>query len=258
MCYDVHTKLEQQLNRAKHKGDEDWIAELLEKLKPYREDQPFWHVSGFTHPKLVVYTNLEPYKPILATWGLVPSWVKSKEQRLKLWNSTLIARGETMFEKPSFKESALTKRCIIPIQGFYEHHHKKGGTIPYFIRRYDKRTMNFAGLWNEWLDTETGEVLSSCSIITTKANPMMAKIHNNPKIPEPRMPVILADGMEDKWLAPLEDQLDRKYLEELIQPYPEEELEAYTVRKLKGNDAVGNTPEACEEYEYVDSEPELF
>ena len=97
-----------------------------------------------------------------------------------------------------------------------------------------------AGLWNEWTDPETGEILNTFSIVTTEGNPMMAEIHNNPKMAGPRMPVILPDGLEDAWLEPYRDELDQKQLEELLRPYPESELAAHTVGKLRGKDAVDN------------------
>jgi putative SOS response-associated peptidase YedK len=72
-----------------------------------------------------------PTEPIIATWGLVPTWSNDKQA---IWDKTLNARGETILEKPAFKESAATKRCIVFIEGFYEHRHKSGSSFPYFIQ----------------------------------------------------------------------------------------------------------------------------
>ena len=66
------------------------------------------------------------------------------------------------------------------------------------------------------------------------------------------MPVILPDELEDAWLEPYRDELDQKRLEELLQPYPEAELKAYTVAKLRGKNAIGNQPEATDYFEYDD------
>lgn len=118
----------------------------------------------------------------------------------KQWNNTLNARGETIFEKPSFRTSAKNHRCIIYVAGFYEHHHYNNKTYPFFIYRKDAQPMALAGLWSEWKNPDTGGRLNTFSIVTTKGNKMMARIHNNPKLKEPRMPVILPSELEDEWL----------------------------------------------------------
>jgi putative SOS response-associated peptidase YedK len=86
--------------------------------------------------------------------------------------------------------------------------------------------------------------------VTTKGNKMLAKIHNNPILEGPRMPVILPQELEDKWLNPIEDELDIKSIQELIREYPDEELDAYTVRRLRGKEYIGNVEEVSEPYEY--------
>jgi putative SOS response-associated peptidase YedK len=258
MCYDLQAQLESQLKRAMRDFDEHAIYEIKEKLARFT-DLPIYHSSGFKHPKMLIYTNEEPYKPVVSQWGLVPHWVKDKKQLQGIWNKTLNARGETIFEKPSFRTSAKNNRCIVYIDGFYEHHHFKGNTYPYYIKRKDGKPMALAGLWSEWVDKETGEVLNTFSIVTTKANRLMAKIHNNPKLEEPRMPIILPEELEDKWLEPIEEELDKKGIQELIQPYPEEELEAYTVDRLRGKEYKGNVEEITREVHYPElNEQELF
>ena len=76
--------------------------------------------------------------------------------------------------------------------------------------------MPLAGLWNEWTDQETGEILNTFSIVTTRGNKMLSIIHNNPKLEGPRMPLILPQELEDKWLNPIEDELDVKSIQELM------------------------------------------
>ena len=99
-------------------------------------------------------------------------------------------------------------------------------------------------------DIETGEVLNTFSIVTTKGNKMLAKIHNNPKLEDPRMPVILPLELDDKWLNPIEDELDIKSIQELIREYPGEEFDAYTVRRLRGNEYIGNVEEVSKPFKY--------
>lgn len=253
MCYDIKASLEAQLTRAQREQDYQAIEEILEKLIPLT-DLPIHHASGFSHPEVLIYTDRSPYFPEVATWGLVPHWVRDQEQLKKLWNRTLNARGETIFEKPSFRTSARNNRCIIYVDGFYEHHHFKGKTYPFYVHRKDNKPMALAGLWSEWRNDETGGVINTFSIVTTQGNPLLAKIHNNPKLKEPRMPLILPQELEDKWLEHLDDELDQQAIEKLIQSYPEEELRAHTVTRLRGKDYVGNVEEISNPVTYVELE----
>jgi putative SOS response-associated peptidase YedK len=207
--------------------------------------QDYYQVSAFSHPRVIVYENDEPRKPVVSQWGLIPHWAKAPE---KIWNNTLNARGETLFEKPAFRMSAESKRCLVPVDGFYDYHEYKGKKYPFYITRKDDEPLYFAGLWNDWADPLTGEIINTYSIVTTRANPMMEKIHNKPKNSnDPRMPVILPENMMEDWLEPL----SRKEIQELASfVYPDSQLDSWTVRKLSGKDSPGNVPEANEKYEY--------
>ena len=249
MCYDIKASLEAQLNRAKRSGDKKVMEEILEELVPLT-DLPLHHASGFNHPKLLIYTDRSPDFPEVSSWGLVPHWVKDRAQLSKLWNNTLNARGETIFEKPSFREAARNSRCIIYIDGFYEHHHFNGKTYPFFIQSKDHSPLALAGLWSEWYDSVTNIVLNTFSIVTTSGNSMMAKIHNNPKLKSPRMPVILPAQLQDQWLYPIRDDMDKQQLNELLTAFPENELQAYTVGRLRGKEYRGNIPEISNEVVY--------
>lgn len=251
MCYDIKASLEAQLGRARRKGDQQAVKEILEKLIPI-SDLPIHHASGFSHPKLLIYTDIEPEIPTVATWGLVPHWVRDREQLKKIWNNTLNARSETIFEKPSFRDSAKNRRCLLYVDGFYEHHHFNGKTFPHYIYRKDKKPLIMAGLWSEWIDDESGEVLNTFSIVTTKGNEMMSKIHNNPKLKEPRMPLILLDALADEWLNPIYEEIDQIALEELMEPYPENELDSHTVTRLRGKEYIGNVANISDKFEYLD------
>ena len=263
MCYDIKTNLEKQLRRAILDGDEARIVDIQEKLSIFSPDQiELHHASGFTHPKMIVYGQDAPYDPILAQWGLVPHWVRSEEQKQGLWNKTLNARGETIWEKPSFKQAASSGRCLVFLEGFYEHRHFKGKTYPYFIQRKDRKLLPVAGILNTWRDEQTGADIPTFSIVTTRANELMTIIHNNPKLPEPRMPLILPDELQEQWLLNIEDPGDLQLVNELILPYPDDALDAYTVGSLRGKNAVGNVPEAAKEVLYPvlveDENPKLF
>lgn len=253
MCYDIKTSLEKQLRRAILDGNQEQIAEINQKLSIFSPEQiELYHSSGFTHPQLIIYTNENPFKAEIAIWGLVPTFVNTKEEQKAIWNKTLNARGETIFEKPSFKYSAQNKRCLVFLEGFYEHFHFKGKTYPYFIQHKNNDMLAVAGLWNEYVDLETGELTKSFSIVTTKANKEMAKIHNNPKLKEPRMPLILAEDLQEQWLIEIENVNDQKVIEKLIRPYPDGQLFSYTVGPLKGKNATENNIEAIKEKVYAE------
>lgn len=249
MCYDIKASLEAQLSRARGKNDAQAVEEIIEKLGPLT-DLPLYHTSGFSHPELLIYTDRSPDFPEVATWGLVPHWVQNEADMKKQWNNTLNARGETIFEKPSFRSSAKSNRCIVYVDGFYEHHHFNGKTYPFFIYRKDNKPMALAGLWSEWSNPEKGGILNTFSIVTTSGNNMMAKIHNNPKLKGPRMPVILPTELEDKWLDPINDDLDIKKIKELIMEYPEDELATHTVAKLRGKEYAGNVETISDKMDY--------
>nr|WP_319271913.1 SOS response-associated peptidase [uncultured Draconibacterium sp.] len=247
MCYDIKTKVEAALKRARHYGNEEAIQMLIEQFRPFLEEE-FFHVSGFEHPKMLIYTSENFELPAIASWGLIPYWVKNEQQQLDIWNKTINARGESIFEKPSFRTSAKSKRCLVYIDGFFEHHRFGGKKYPFYIQRVDGEPIVLGGLWDEWTNKETGEVVNSFTIVTTKANALMKKIHNNPKLKEARMPLVLDDEEADQWLNGTTVEAKA-----MIQPAAEGLLKAHTVRRLRGKEAVGNSPEAIEEFIY----PEL-
>lgn len=253
MCYDIKASLEAQLKRAKRYNNVAAILEIEQKLIPFT-DLPMHHKSGFSHPKALIYPNLAPNYPMIAHWGLVPHWVKDKQTQQKIWNNTINARSETMFTKPSFRDSAKNRRCLVFVDGFYEHHHFNGKTYPFYIHASNNQPLCLAGLWSEWIDTQTGEVLASFSVLTTQGNSMMAKIHNNPKLKEARMPVILEEKSEHLWLSGIADsQEEQNRLLSLCQPASPSHLQAYTVTRLRGSAYPGNIPEINKPVNY----PEL-
>lgn len=123
-------------------------------------------------------------------WGLIPFWVKD----LKTAKPVINARAESVAEKPSFKQSLLQRRCLIPADGFFEWKHQNKSKVPMFIHINEKELFAFAGLWDEWKSPD-GEVLRTCTIITTAANQSVASVHD-------RMPVVVRPDQESTWLDP--------------------------------------------------------
>lgn len=225
------------------------VPKLIEQLLPYLEsgEKEFHHTSGFAHSKMVIFTNSGENKMEMAHWGLIPSWVKDKISAEKFWNNTINARSETMFEKASFKDSAKHKRCILFVDGFYEHHHQNSKAYPFFIHKENNEMLALAGLWTDWLDKESGELRKTFSILTTKANSLMNKIHNNPKLKEARMPVLLSPSNFLEWM---DNKTKESRVVELCTSAKEGVLKAYTVKRLRGKEYLGNVPEISEAHTY--------
>jgi putative SOS response-associated peptidase YedK len=166
--------------------------------------QAKYYVSGFEFPKMPVITNEHPDRLQSYTWGLVPSWVKTHNDALEIRFRTLNARSDTVFIKPSFRNAIRERCCLIPADGFYEWREFNGKKYPYFIFLKDKNVFSFAGIWEEWIDRWTGEVLKTFSVLTTDANPLMEQIHNTKR----RMPVILPREREMDWII---NRLNREH-----------------------------------------------
>ena len=152
------------------------------------------HINGFDYPKTPIITDEKPNIITHYNWGMIPSWAKDNEIR----KYTLNAKIETVNEKPSFKNS-VNKRCLVISNGFYEWKWLDSkGKIKnkYEIGLPNEELFSFAGLYSEWVDTTTGEIKQTYTILTTEANPLMAEIHNTKK----RMPVVLKKEDEVKWL----------------------------------------------------------
>ena len=247
MCYNVKALLQSQLKRAKLNGHDEEVKEI--QLNLFELGLTDLHqATGFTHPKLFIYTDPTSF-PRVATWGLVPNWVKNNEEKLQTWNTTLNARGESIFEKASFRDAAKSKRCLVYLDGFYEHHHFGGKTYPFFICRQDAEPFPVACLWSEWTDNENKSKLITFSIVTTVGNTMMARIHNNPKLDGPRMPVILPDELADSWLDLSKSQEE---LDDLLLPFDDELLTSHTVNRILGKESKGNVAEASQEHFYAE------
>ncbi|TKD58942.1 SOS response-associated peptidase [Flavobacterium sp. ASW18X] len=252
MCYDVKAQLKTQLKRAKRHGDSTAIQEIEEKLAPLT-DLPLYHASGFQHPKLFIYPTETPYLPVIATWGLIPHWVTSIEQKNQLWNKTINARGETLLEKASFRVPALRQRCLVYVDGFYEHHHLNKHAYPFYISLKNKQAMCFAGVYDVWRNPNTFEESTSFAIVTTKGNSLLQRIHNNPKVSGPRMPLILSEKKAEAWLKDEDERLMEGKIATLLDPIPEDELVYHSVAKLRGKGYVGNIPTISDAVDY----PEL-
>jgi putative SOS response-associated peptidase YedK len=150
-------------------------------------------------------------------WGLIPGWAKDPA----IGNRMINARGETLAEKPSFRDAFRKRRCLIPADGFYEWKKLPAGKQPFVLRRRGGGPIAFAGLWSSWKDPETGEPVETCAIVTTTPNELAATVHD-------RMPVLLASDARSTWLAP---DAPPDVLTALLVPSPAADLAAYPVSR---------------------------
>jgi putative SOS response-associated peptidase YedK len=147
-------------------------------------------------------------------WGLIPHWAKDMKIGYKMIN----ARGETLAQKPSFRAAFKKRRCLVVADGFYEWQHSGSSKQPYFVHFKDNSFFGFAGLWESW-NSPDGNIMESCTIITTLPNELIKEIHD-------RMPVILHPEQYELWLHASSPE---QSLLNLIMPYPADEMAVYRI-----------------------------
>ena len=143
-------------------------------------------------------------------WGLIPAWADDPAIGNKMFN----ARAETVAEKPSFKHAFQKRRCLIPVDGFYEWQNVGKGKRPLRFSLKSGRPFGLAGLYETWTSPEKGRI-HTCTIITTESNELIRPIHD-------RMPAIVPKDKETAWLDPLNVNLNE--LSTFLKPYPAEEM----------------------------------
>jgi putative SOS response-associated peptidase YedK len=150
-------------------------------------------------------------------WGLVPRWAKDPGIGNKLIN----ARSETVAEKSSFREAFARRRCLVPLDGFFEWVRRGDRKRPFYFHMRDGEPFAVAGLWEHW--EGEGGPLETCTLLTTEANELLAPYHD-------RMPVILRPDDYDVWLDP--GVRSPEMLTPLLRPYPHSEMSTYAVSVL--------------------------
>jgi putative SOS response-associated peptidase YedK len=241
MCFSVN------VNLVKEELENRYGATLTDPEKY----NPSYYYHAFGLPEIPAICSGNTGNIRLLRWGLIPSWVKTKESADEIRFKTFNARSESIDTKSSFSASFNTKRCIIAVKGFFEWQHSGKKKIPWYISRADNDIISLAGLWDEWVESDTGEIYSTFSIVTTEANNLMAEIHNSAK----RMPVILEKHAEKLWL---DLQTNKNDTLELLKPYPSEILKAHTISDLVNRKNLNrNTIEVIKPFKW-DAESTLF
>lgn len=181
-------------------------------------DRPRYNIApgNDQHPTLVpiVRQTKQGRELAMVRWPLIPYWTKGKHVDY----STANAKGETLADKPTYKNAWRQRRCLIPASGYYEWRKMPGqkNKQPYHLKLHDQELFAFAGLW-ERSPQESGNAVESCTIVTTQPAPSISFIHS-------RMPVILPRNAYQDWLAGSTDQAAA-----WIAPYPDPDIDAVPI-----------------------------
>lgn len=197
---------------------EEYFASVSEEC----EWSPRYNVAP-TQPVLTIRQDgCEPVRKLSTMrWGLIPSWSKDPSIGYK----TINARSESVATTASFREPFKSQRCLIPADGFYEWKREGKTKQPYCFEVNEGALFAFAGLWDRWKSPQ-GDVIESCSIITTTPNSLLTDIHD-------RMPVILRPDDYDLWLGPA--FANTASLSEMLRPFEAGEMRRFPVSTRVNN-----------------------
>ena len=155
-------------------------------------------------------------------FGLVPGWCYGKRISSRFTN----ARAETITQKVAFKDLLASKRCLIPSSGYFDWKKEDGRKQPYHFRLKGGGVFGFAAVWEKWRCSDAAAAETySFAIVTTSPNELCAMVHD-------RMPVILDEEAEKRWLDP--DEKEPTRLLPLLRPFPAELMECYAVDPRMG------------------------
>ncbi len=218
MCFHTSTT-----HKTKKLEDHFKVSLSSENIRPLF-DTPNYHLNGFAHPNMLVIPQEKSNVLAPAVWGIVPSNKKSNQithyyKEAVKYGGGLNARSEKLFSHYVYREAVMSKRCIIPVSGFFEPHEHVKKKYPFYITQKEHQPLALAGIYSV-IDTYI-----TFTILTKAASPLFAKIHNVKK----RQPVILNTNAIGHWLSPELSQEDIKAL--VNTNYPENALAAYPVSK---------------------------
>lgn len=185
---------------------------------------PRYNIAPTQHAPVVRARTQGGRELVPLRWGLVPFWAKD----VRIGNRMINARGETVAEKPAFRQAFRRRRCLVLADGFYEWQKTATGKQPWYVARVSGEPFAMAGLWESWRDRDgDASPLETCAVITTAANETMRKLHD-------RMPVILDGTCITAWL---DESTDPDALRALLVPAPEGDLQAVEVSRRVNNPA---------------------
>ncbi len=214
MCYTI------EINLSKHALENRFGV----KSRP-RDFTPRYVVSAFSMPEIPVIAGEEEKVIDFFRWGLIPSWTRDEQSAKEIRLKTFNARAETIAEKPAFRDAFRKRRCLVLVHGFFEWHEWNKKKYPFYIRLRNNEPFALAGIYDQWLNKETGELITSVSIVTTEANSIMQKIHNTKK----RMPVILPKSKEFEWI---DQTVPAEKAGEMLKPFDPSGMDAHAIAPI--------------------------
>jgi putative SOS response-associated peptidase YedK len=190
--------------------------------RPTPNFAPSWNIAPTDPMPAVRYDAKAGQRSLdVMRWGLVPYWAKD----IKIGFSTFNARAEEIETKPAFRDAFQKRRCLVPLDSFYEWKKIETGKQPYAIGLKGGGLMAMAGLWENWR-SPAGEQIRSCTIVTTKPNELCSQLHD-------RMPVVLTPEAWPVWLGEVPSDVPR--LKSLLAPYPSDEMVCWPVSTRVGS-----------------------
>lgn len=246
MCYNT------RISRKKKELEEHYRILAMVGEMDENEELIYNQANGFAHPNMWIIPQEKPNTMIPVMWGLIPHYkmgadAKAYYKEQIRYGSGLNAKSEKLFESNNYKKSALTRRCIIPVDGFFEPHRIVKGkpySIPFYFHRKDEAPINLAGIY-----AVTPDKVVTFTILTKAATPLFAKIHNK----KFRRPVLLQDEDIDVWL---DSTLTESQVKNVIDDdMPDVELNAYPVSQdLYKRGGEGDRENIIEKVDYTDIE----
>lgn len=234
MCFSVN------VNIVREELENRYGATLIDR-DSYR---PSYYYHAFAIPEMPVICSADVSHLKIFKWGLIPSGTRDMDEAEAIRSKTFNARAESLHQKKAFSASFRSKRCIVPVKGFFEWQHTGREKIPWYIFSADNQIISLAGLYDQWIFDRTGEVFNTFTIITTEANELLAEIHNSAK----RMPAILEPHVEKLWL---DNNASEEEIREVLKPSAVEILTAHTVSPLVNDrTADRNSEEVIKPYKY--------
>jgi putative SOS response-associated peptidase YedK len=228
MCYDISFSTKYELIT-------EYIPDLITDPQIQFDYESFQHVQAQSYQKKpVIYAEGGKYYMKEFEWGVIADYMRSPEQVKKSRQFMCNAQSEKIFDKKSYWYRIRKNRCLLPVEGFFEHREVKGikNKIPYLIKLKNRPVFFLPALYGyaPIPDVETGEVRGTFTVVTRAANSVMKQIHNSGSNPG-RMPLMLPEDLQLKWL---DESLTDEQLQEILNyEMPAEELEYQPVWSIR-------------------------
>lgn len=247
MCYNT------RISRKKKELELQFKVKALYGQMKETDELIFSHANGFLHPNMWIIPQEKPNNMIPVKWGLIPHYqlgadYKAYYKEQIRFGSGLNAKSEKLFSSNNYKKSALKRRCIIPVDGFFEPHRiesNKPYSIPFYFHRKDNQFINLAGIY-----AVTPDKMVTFTILTKAATPLFSKIHNKKN----RRPVLIKDTDINQWL---DSSCNEPQIQKLIDfDMDDNQLKTYPISTDLYKRGEGDREDIIEAVNYTDIEIE--